>query len=62
MLAILLIAAGLLILLGDPSVKDADGLEKLEKVAKGTKDMVTGQTGAPRPSQDFFGWLFWNGE
>lgn len=71
MLSILLIAVGLMILLGDPSVKDVDGLEKLEKIAKGTKDvlkkaemkkLVKSASGAPKPSQDFIGWFFWNGK
>jgi len=73
MLAILLIAVGLMILMGDPSVKDVDGLEKLEKIASGSKDVVKGlpkkdlkklvasQSGAPKPSQDLVGWFFWNG-
>jgi len=73
-LAVLLIAVGLMILLGDPSVKDVDGLEKLEKVASGSakalkdlskkdlKKLVASQSSAPKPSQDFIGWFFWNGK
>jgi len=72
-LAILLIAVGLMILMGDPSVKDVDGMEKLEKIASGSKDtlkklskkdlkkLVAGQPSAPKPSQDLIGWFFWNG-
>jgi hypothetical protein len=72
-LAILLIAVGLMILMGDPSVKDVDGLKKLEKIASGSKDalkglskddlkrLTKGQAGAPKPSQDLIGWFFWNG-
>ena len=74
MLAILLIAVGLMILFDDPSVKDVDGMEKLEKIASGSKDvikrlsekdlkkLVASQSSAPKPSQDFIGWLFWNGK
>lgn len=41
MLAVLLIAVGLMILMGDPSVKDEEGLKKLEKIASGTKTAFT---------------------
>lgn len=61
-LGILLLAVGLMLLLGDPSVKDVKGMEKLEKIASGTRDSFTGRNGAPKPSQDFIGWLFWNGK
>lgn len=71
MASIFLIALGLMILMGDPSVKDVDGMEKLEKIAKGSKAALTkaemkklikNQGGAPKPSQDFIGWFFWNGK
>jgi hypothetical protein len=62
MLAVFFIALGLMVLLGDPSVKNVDGVKKLEKIASGTKDALTGNTGAPKPSQDFIGWLFWSGK
>lgn len=62
MLAIILIAVGMMILLGDPSVADEDGADKLKALAKGIKDTATGNTGAPKISQDFWGWLWWDGD
>lgn len=41
MLGVILLAVGLMILFGDPSVKDVDGLAKLEKIASGTKTAFT---------------------
>jgi hypothetical protein len=62
MLAILLIAVGLMILMGDPSVKDEEGIKRLEKIARGTRDSFTGGNGAPSPWDDFIGWFFWSGK
>jgi len=62
MLGILLIAVGLWVLFGDPSVKKVKGgINKTEAVAKGVRDVCKGRTGAPKPSEDLLGWLFYKG-
>ena len=62
MLGILLIAVALWVLFSDDSVKKVKGgMNKTEAVAKGVRDVVKGRTGAPKPSQDFLGWLFYKG-
>jgi hypothetical protein len=62
MLGILLIAVALWLLFGDATVKSQSGAgNKIKAVASGVKKVATNQTGAPKPSQDFFGWLFYKG-
>lgn len=59
-MGVLLIIAGLILLFGDPSVAEEDGaVRKTRAVFKGVATVFKDK---PHPSEDFWGWLWWNSE
>jgi len=58
-----LLIVGILLLFGDPSVAEEEGVtRKAGAVVKGVAGVVTNTNGAPSPLDDFWGWFWYNAD
>jgi hypothetical protein len=62
-MGVFLICVGLILLFGDSSVAEEDGVaRKAGAVVKGVAGVITNSGGAPSPFEDFWGWFTWNSD